>query len=195
MSEIIEIPKDCVHSPVFIDFEASSLSPRSWPIEVGIAWVEDRRVEIRSKLIKPHNSWDQDDWSEVSAAVHNIPFSELDNAESAEEIAQWLIEAVGDQTLVSDAPEFDQRWLDRLTGTVKEERHAQIDDFDRILWEAFSQDGIVAPGRLHKCYNSMRSRRNTHRADEDAANLAYAYRAGMPKKERKKWIDTNSKKN
>ncbi|MEY8798918.1 hypothetical protein AB9K35_01115 [Leisingera sp. XS_AS12] len=26
--------------PVFIDFEASSLAPKSWPIEVGIAWVE-----------------------------------------------------------------------------------------------------------------------------------------------------------
>ncbi len=27
---------------VFIDFEASSLSPESWPIEVGIAWIEQQ---------------------------------------------------------------------------------------------------------------------------------------------------------
>ena len=26
---------------VFLDFEASSLSPGSWPIEIGWAWVED----------------------------------------------------------------------------------------------------------------------------------------------------------
>ena len=186
---------EIIRSPVFIDFEASSLSENSWPIEVGIAWLEGRRVEIRSKLIKRHNSWDLDDWSEVSAAVHNIPYSDLENVESAEGIAQWLIETVGDQRLVSDAPEFDQRWFDRLIGTIEEAPHAQIDDFDRILWLAFSQDGIVAPGRLHKCYKSMRSRRNTHRAGEDAANLAYAYRAGLQKKERKKWIDMNSKKN
>ena len=133
-------------------------------LAIRLAWLEGRRVEIRSKLIRPHSRWDFGDWSEESAAVHNIPLSDLKNAESVEEVAQWLIEAVGDQTLVSDAPEFDQLWLDRLTCTVKEEPHAQIDDFDRILWEAFSQDGIVAPGRLHKCYNSMRSRKNTHRA-------------------------------
>lgn len=195
MSETIEPPQDRAHGPVFIDFEASSLSPKSWPIEVGIAWLEGRRVEIRSKLISPHSRWDLDDWSEVSAAVHNIPLSDLENAESSEEIALWLIETVGDQTLVSDVPEFDQRWFDRLMGTIEEAPHAKIDNFDKVLWHAFSQEGTVAQGRLHKCYKSMRSRTNTHRAGEDAANLAYAYRAGLPKKERQKWIDTNSKKN
>ncbi|MEY8799105.1 hypothetical protein AB9K35_02085 [Leisingera sp. XS_AS12] len=36
--------------PVFIDFEASSLAPKSWPIEVGIAWVDSGRVAAEAKL-------------------------------------------------------------------------------------------------------------------------------------------------
>ena len=171
-------------SPVFIDFEASSLSPNSWPIEVGVAWLDGHRVEIRSKLIKPHNIWDLDDWSDESAAVHNIPFHDLENAESAEEVARWLKTEVGGRMLVSDAPKFDQHWLDRLMNTIEEPPHDQIEDFDKVLWNAFSEGGTAAPGRLHKCYKSMSSRKNSHRASEDAANLAYAYRAGLPKEDR-----------
>lgn len=103
---------------VFIDFEASSLSPESWPIEVGIAWIEQQGVVVESKLIQPEPDWSLDDWSEESAAVHNIPFADLKTAEPAEDVACWLKEILGDNILVSDAPEFDQRWLDRLFATL-----------------------------------------------------------------------------
>ena len=119
MSEIIEVFKDPAHCPVFFDFEASSLSPKSWPIEVGIAWLEGRRVEIRSKLIRPHGSWELGDWAEVSAAIHNIPFNDLQHAEPTEDVARWLIGSVGDRTLVSDATKFDQRWLDHKACKVR----------------------------------------------------------------------------
>ncbi len=38
--------------PVFIDFEASSWSKRSWLIEVGLAWIETGQVIVESKLIR-----------------------------------------------------------------------------------------------------------------------------------------------
>ena len=168
--------------PIFIDFEASSLSPRSWPVEVGIAWLDGNRVFVESKLIKPDPSWPEEDWNPESETVHNIPRIDLDEAESAEEVAQWLRAITIGRTLVSDTPEFDQRWLDRLMSTIEEPPHMQIDDFDRILWIAFShEDGIVAPGRLHHAYKSRMNRKVIHRAGQDAANLAYAYRAGLPK--------------
>lgn len=178
---------DVVHlqGPAFIDFEASSLSPQSWPIEVGIAWLDGNRVVVESKLIKPDPSWPEGDWNPESEAVHNIPRSDLEDAEPAKDVAQWLQSVTIGRTLVSDAPEFDQRWLDRLLSTVEEPLHMQIDDLNRILRIAFShEDGIVAPGRLHYAYKNRMSRKVIHRAGSDAANLAYAYRAGLSKKQR-----------
>lgn len=39
---------------VFIDFEASSLDSDSWPIEIGLSWIEpDGSVTSFGKLIRP----------------------------------------------------------------------------------------------------------------------------------------------
>ncbi|WP_050605646.1 exonuclease domain-containing protein [Ruegeria sp. 6PALISEP08] len=169
-------------SLIFIDFEASSLSPESWPIEVGIAQLKERRVVVESKLVQPHGTWPLDDWSDKSAAVHNIPFSELETAMPADEVAHWLIERVGDHILVSDCPEFDQRWLDRLLSTVNEPVKPEIQAFDRIAWIAFSrEEGVLAPGRIGRVYKTKTNRSTTHRAGADAADLAYAFRSGLPK--------------
>lgn len=163
-------------SPIFIDFEASSLSTDTWPIEVGIAWLEGTRVITESKLIRPRPEWDLEDWSPVSAEIHGIELSELRNAETADEVSRWLLEVVGEAVLVSDAPEFDQRWLDRLLG----EAGPTIRDFDNVLWQAFSHEmGSLAPGRLHYAYQNMLRRKTAHRAGDDAAHLCYAWRAGL----------------
>ncbi len=165
------------NGPVFIDFEASSLNAASWPIEVGLAWLDGRRVVVESKLIRPRPEWPEDDWNLESQEVHGIPRADLDNAESADEVSAWLLQAVGDSQLVSDAPEFDQHWLDRLLGKSGPE----IADFDQMLFAAFSDDGCVAPGRLNKAYKNMMQRRVVHRAGDDAAHLCYAWRAGVGK--------------
>jgi DNA polymerase III subunit epsilon len=62
----------------YIDFEASSLSPGSWPIEIGMAWIEGGGVQSWSSLIQPDPSWDMEDWSQSSAIIHNISLEELD---------------------------------------------------------------------------------------------------------------------
>ncbi len=165
-------------SPVFIDFEASSLSAESWPIEVGIAWLEDKRVVIESKLIRPRPEWPEKDWNPVSEQVHGIPRADLDDAGSADDVAAWLLEVIAGRSLVSDAPEFDQRWLDYLLGGPG----PQINDFDRVLWMAFSrEEGIISPGRLNKAYKNRLTRPTIHRAGDDAAGLCYAWRAGIGK--------------
>lgn len=164
--------------PVFVDFEASSLSMHSWPIEAGLAWLQGQHVIVQSKLIRPRPEWPVDDWSNTSGEVHGISKAELKDADTADDVALWLVETVGTRTLVSDAPEFDQRWLDRLLA----EPGPKIEDFNRMLWDAFSQDnGTISPGRLHHAYKNMRHRKTIHRAGEDAANLCFAWRAGIGK--------------
>lgn len=46
---------------VFLDFEASSLDPNSWPIELGVSWITtDFQVETYANLIKPSPDWFED---------------------------------------------------------------------------------------------------------------------------------------
>ncbi len=163
--------------PVFIDFEASSLSSDSWPIEVGLAWCEGKRVAVESKLIRPRPDWPESDWNAESQAVHGIPRSDLDDASTADDVTIWLLDTVEGRPLFSDAPEFDQRWMNRLLGHPGPE----IADFDGAVCAAFSSEGCLAPGRLHKVYRNMQNRPTLHRAGADAANLAYAWRAGIGK--------------
>lgn len=165
------------NGPIFIDFEASSLSYSSWPIEVGLAWLEDRRVVVESKLIKPRAEWSIADWDPKSERVHGISRNELEHAESADDVADWLVETVAGSPLVSDAPEFDQRWLSRLLGGPGPD----LLDFHKALWLAFSDEGVVSPGRLHRAYENRANRKTKHRAGSDAADLCYAWRAGLKK--------------
>ena len=62
---------------VFLDFEASSLSKHSYPVE--IAWVfEDGRS--RSFLIKPKSGWT--DWSADAEKIHGISRDRLQEKEA-----------------------------------------------------------------------------------------------------------------
>ncbi|UWQ85015.1 3'-5' exonuclease [Leisingera caerulea] len=164
-------------SPVFIDFEASSLSTVSWPIEVGLAWNAGKCVVVESKLIRPRPEWPEADWCPESQAIHGIMRSELDSANSADEVVDWLLETVAARPLVSDAPEFDQRWLDRLLGSPGPE----IDDFDRAVWEAFSDGGNIKAGGLQRVYQFRAKETAIHRAGDDAAVLCNSWIAGLGK--------------
>ena len=129
-------------------------------------------------MIKPRPEWPEDDWNPESADVHGISKSELEAADPADEVAQWFLDILGNRVPVSDAPEFDQRWMNRLLGAPG----PTIDGFDQLLWWAFSKkDGSVAPGRLHRAYKNLLSRKTVHRAGDNAANLCYAWRAGLGK--------------
>jgi hypothetical protein len=100
-----------VTSPCMIDFEASSLSSDSYPIEV--AWsTPDGSIE--SHLIRPHWSWtDWDDYAERE--IHHISHETLRiEGESPREVAAAMNNALAGQTVYSDAPEFDGHWLARL---------------------------------------------------------------------------------
>ena len=57
---------------VFLDFEASSLSDESYPIEIGWAG-EDGSTE--QHLIRPAPGWT--DWSATAEAVHRIERDQL----------------------------------------------------------------------------------------------------------------------
>lgn len=105
---------------VFLDFEASSLSKKSVPIEV--AWVfEDGRSH--SRLIRPASDWD--DWSDGAEAIHGISRELLaSQGVSVEQVAGEMIETLTGHDLYASAPSWDGKWLSVLLRAAGFPRHA-----------------------------------------------------------------------
>lgn len=105
---------------VFLDFEASSLSKKSVPIEV--AWIfEDGRS--RSALIRPAADWD--DWAVDAEAIHGIS-RELLASEGlpVNQVAAEMIEVLTGHDLYASAPSWDGKWLSVLLRAAGLPRHA-----------------------------------------------------------------------
>lgn len=105
---------------VFLDFEASSLSKQSYPVEV--AWVfEDGRS--RAFLIKPAPDWT--DWSSEAEAIHGISREQLKREGVAVSIiADEMVETLSGHRLYASAPSWDGKWLSVLLRAAGRPRHA-----------------------------------------------------------------------
>lgn len=158
--------------PIFIDFEASSLSSDSWPIEVGLSTATSERVATWSSLIRPRATWSMDAWSPQSAWVHGIALADLQEAPPADLVAAEVVARIAGRVLVSDAPEFEIRWLRRLLETCGA-GGIEIQDFDTMAARRF--DG----GTLDWVYEGLERRRAPHRAGPDSARLAGAWMDGL----------------
>ena len=95
-----------------IDFEASSLSKSSYPIEV--AW-GDSPETVTSYLLNPDKMSDWTDWSAKSFEFHHISRNFLSkNGEDPRRVADHLINELAEKQVYSDEPQFDNMWKDRL---------------------------------------------------------------------------------
>lgn len=158
----------------YIDFEASSLSRESWPIEIGMAWIEGPGVQLWSTLIRPDVSWDLDDWSLRSAEVHNIPYDELMAAPRAADVAREVRARLQGKTPVSDNTEFEQRWMNKLLGLV-DTPSPEFLDYDLIAHSACH--GF--PEALDRVYERLERTKTPHRAGKDAERLANGILRGL----------------
>lgn len=115
---------------VFLDFEASSLSKASYPIEV--AWVfEDGRSAAH--LIRPAPDWT--DWDPAAEAIHRIGRQTLERDGAAPaEIAGRMVDALEGHDLRASAPSWDGKWLSVLLRAGGLPRHAlRLNDSDDLL--------------------------------------------------------------
>ena len=105
---------------VFLDFEASSLADKSFPIEV--AWVfEDGRS--RSSLLRPAPGWT--DWSADAERIHGISRARLEAEGAAVDIvAHDMVETLSGHQLHASAPSWDGKWLSVLLRAAGLPRHA-----------------------------------------------------------------------
>lgn len=165
---------------ISIDFEASSLSAESWPIEIGLSWIDaEGAVQSWSSLIHPHPAWPREDWSLASAEIHGIPLSDLLQAPPAAEVARDALSIIAGRHLVSDAPEFEIRWIDRLFALIGLQGKIACHDYDAVTAHLLTDRQIDdAYERLHRMKAPHRS--DLHRAGPDSRRLvtSWAYALG-----------------
>ena len=162
------MPKN-VDRVMTLDFESSSLSPDSWPIEVGLSWIAHDQVCTWSSLICPAPSWDPDDWSSVSSGIHNIPYSAIIAAPAATQVAHALYDRISGRQLVSDNPAFEMRWARKLMKLIGVPTPL-VHDFDNLVHEVFRDHSVV----LDHLYEKMEKIPHPHRAGDDSRRLARA---------------------
>lgn len=170
---------------VFLDFEASSLSKKGYPIEV--AWVFETGEE-EAHLIRPAEDWT--DWSATAEAVHRIPRDLLEReGVPAAEVARRALEALSGHRLYASAPTWDGQWLSRLLRAGGLPRHAlRLRDTEEARAEAVAAAleavGVAAAGRgriaipiLDDAQRRAKDAEPAHRALDDA------------RRERDLWLD------
>jgi DNA polymerase III alpha subunit (gram-positive type) len=125
-----------INFPSFLDFEASSLSSNSYPIEV--AWsLEDGTIE--SHLITPVKEWT--DWSEASQRIHGIAREELiANGKDPGWISERMNEQLHGKTVYTDNPGFDGMWLAELFTVSKRRLKFKLGLVDELLFSRVYPD-------------------------------------------------------
>ena len=105
---------------VFLDFEASGLGKRCFPIEVG--WVfEDGRTE--EHLIRPAPEWEE--WEPEAERIHGLSRERLEReGEPHGLVARRMVEVLSGHALYASAPSWDGQWLSRLLRAAGLPRHA-----------------------------------------------------------------------
>lgn len=161
---------------LFLDFEASSLEADSWPIEVGVARINNGHVHHASHLIRPHPSWNPEAWSLASQAVHGITRAQLqEHGTAAPDAAAWTLDTMAGMLVVSDNPGFETMWLKRLMSSQKHTTHPipTVHDYDAALASVLDARG------LDGAYAFLGRTPRPHRAGPDAALMAQAVLVGL----------------
>jgi hypothetical protein len=117
---------------VFVDFEASSLSKLSFPIEVAWVFPDGRH---RSCLIRPPSDWT--DWSDDAERIHGISKDMLQSEGlPVDVVANTMLRELQGHDLYASAPSWDGKWLSVLLRAAGLPRHAlRLKRSDEVFME------------------------------------------------------------
>lgn len=122
-------------NPIFIDFEASSLSvAHSYPIEIAFISGNNNDELFYSKLIKPVNNWK--DWDCKAESLHKLTLDDIKNyGENVRKIAKEVNELLSGKTVFADGGAYDQMWCSKLFKAADIEPEFEIKDLMYVLSE------------------------------------------------------------
>ena len=135
---------------IFLDIEASSLGPESYPIEV--AWTRTDG-QSDSFLIEPVSTWsDWDSFAELT--VHGVSKAELSTCGiSVEQAADRLNQSLQGQVGLVDSLNWDRFWIERLFDAAK--INSQFDLQDMWGYLGLDQNSPARPKhRAGGCRNN-----------------------------------------
>lgn len=153
-----------------LDLEASGLGYGSYPIEAGMALIRGSTQPIRtwSRLIRPTALWRESGlWWPESAALHGISLDMLEQEGEPIHVVCDLLNAVLARAavVVTDAPLYDQDWLDTLFRAGDREQLFTLQDFDLLT-------GGLDPDQYRRMVGLLDRAKAPHRAGPDALRLA-----------------------
>lgn len=161
--------------PIFLDFEASSLSYLSHPIEV--AWSEPTG-RIVSFLIRPEQSWS--DWDEYAEqSIHRISREKL-NLEGlpASIIIEKMTEGLAGTTVYTSDPSFDSMWCQKLfsSNSTSISLPFKFGTFYTLLEKHFGVNGMPSESTMLITQKRVREKIGLrHRAAADVQYLRDLY--------------------
>ena len=162
--------------PLFtIDFEASTLGPGSFPIEVGVCrWTgPDRPIEGWSTLIKPTSRWAKEGlWSASAQEVHGIRRSELQSGMRPIDTIRALNAIIQQHAAFCDGGASDLGWARRLVLAAEIANTFKLGDFDMLT-------GLCDPEGYARLVRWLDRNPAPHRARPDAERLMGALAEGL----------------
>jgi hypothetical protein len=168
---------------VFLDFEASSLGKRSYPIEVGWVFADGRS---RAYLIRPAEGWT--DWDARSEAIHRISQARLLAEGTAHDlVAQDMIESLSGHDLVASAVSWDGKWMSALLRAAGLPRHSlRLRDSDALCRESALAilAPVIAPERLNEAVAQCLAKGEVRAPGQPPAHRALA----DAQEERARWL-------
>lgn len=155
----------------FLDLEASGLGPKSWPIEVGWAFVG---WSARSMLIKPTDDWPLTAWEKTAEDLHKISVDELlTNGLPPLEVALVLNAALGEADVYSDAPDYDGFWLYRLYEAAGVRANFKLNDLNDLM------SPLVKSSPKDLVRRASEREPHTHRAAQDVRHMQVLYELAL----------------
>lgn len=145
---------------ICLDFEASGLGLRSYPIEV--AWRDAATGAEDSFLISPDQVPGWEEWSESAEAIHHISQDVLlAEGLGVQQACRRLNRALEGRTVYCDALEFDLFWLRRLYDAAGM----------RPMFRLQGLESLLQGESLQRFLDVIAQQQRRHRALDDVADL------------------------
>lgn len=170
--------------PLFMDFEASGLSPESYPIQVAWSAADGDVTECWFIDPLPAYGWALEEaWDASAERVHGIPFDTLsEQGKPAAMIAARMNEQLQGQTVYVDGGAFDRVWCEQLFSAAVLEQQFVIGDYWELLLELLPPSQTRQSGWQYALQDAAWKRVQSnsggrrHRADTDVRYLVELYR-------------------
>jgi hypothetical protein len=170
--------------PLFMDFEASGLSPKSYPIQV--AWSAPDGSVTECWSIEPATAYGwalEEAWDASAERVHGIPFTTLrEQGKPAALIAARMNEQLRNQTVYVDGGAYDRVWCEQLFAAAGLQQQFVIGEYWDLILDILPPSQTRQSGWQYALQDAAWKRvqlnggGRRHLADTDVRYLVELYR-------------------